>query len=218
MARLRSAVLIGIAFVALIGSTVLSAVGSSAQSYGLQVHGLISLLLLAASLAMIGALFALGMRHATPRSLGWSDVLPGAALAAVGWQVMQSFGATYVGLVVNRTNDTYGVFALVLGLMGWLLVVASIVVLAVELNVVLAKQLYPRSLLSPFTEHTDLTEADERTFSEAAVSTRFKERQDVEVTFSDREGPVGTEHSEKHQNSEDRQEPGGTRAADHGQT
>jgi membrane protein len=186
MARLRSSVLIGIAFLALIGSTVLSALGSSAESYGLQLHGLISLLLLAASLAMIGTLFALGMRHSTPRSLGWSDVLPGAVVAAVGWQVMQTFGATYVGVVVNRTNDTYGVFALVLGLMGWLFVVAVIVVMAVEINVVHAKGLYPRSLLSPFTEQSELTAADEQSFSDAAVSTRFKERQGVQVTFDDR--------------------------------
>jgi len=187
MARLRSSLLIGIAFVALVGSTVLSALGSSAESYGLQLHGLVSLALLAASLAMIGFLFALGMRHSTPRSLGLSDVLPGAVVAAVGWQVMQTFGATYVGAVVNRTNDTYGVFALVLGLMGWLFVVAIIVVMAVEVNVVRAKQLYPRSLLSPFTEQSELTEADERSFSDAAYSTRFKDRQDVEVTFDEAE-------------------------------
>jgi len=189
MARLRSSVLIGIAFVALVGSTVLSALGSSAESYGLELHGLISLALLAASLTMIGLLFALGMRHSTPRSLGLSDVLPGAVVAALGWQLMQTFGATYVGAVVNRTNDTYGVFALVLGLMGWLFAVAVILVMAVEVNVVRAKALYPRSLLSPFTEQSELTEADERSFSDAAVSTRFKERQDVEVTFEESAGP-----------------------------
>jgi hypothetical protein len=159
---------------------------------------------------MIGALFALGMRHATPRGLRLSDVVPGAVTAAVGWQLMQTFGATYVGVVVNRTNDTYGVFALVLGLMGWLFAVAFILVMSVEINVVRVKALYPRSLLSPFTEHTELTEADERSFSDAAVSTRFKEREDVDVSFGDSDESPDPRPSEDSRSPTDTQ-PGVTR-------
>lgn len=210
MARLRSSVLIAIAFIALVGSTVLSALGSSAESYGLELHGVVSLALLVASVTMIGALFALGMRHATPRGLRLSDVVPGAVTAAVGWQLMQTFGATYVGVVVNRTNDTYGVFALVLGLMGWLFAVAFILVMSVEINVVRVKTLYPRSLLSPFTEHTELTEADERSFSDAAVSTRFKEREDVDVSFGDSDESPDPRPSEDSRSPTDTQ-PGVTR-------
>ncbi len=183
VARLRSAVLIAIAAVALLGSTVLSALGNSAEAYGLQVGGVTSGVLLATSTMMIAAFFALGMRFSTTRSLTWSQVLPGALVATVGWQAMQSFGATYVAQVVNTTNDTYGVFALVLGLMAWLFVVASILVLAVEINVVLLNKLYPRALLAPFTEDTDLTHADEQSFSDLAISTKTKEHEDVDVSF-----------------------------------
>ncbi|MGB5952466.1 MAG: YihY/virulence factor BrkB family protein [Ornithinimicrobium sp.] len=185
-ARVRSAVLIAIAAVALLGSTALSALGSSAEAYGLQVGGVTAGVLLAASMMMIATFFALGMRLSTTRELSWSQVLPGALVAAVGWQVMQSFGATYVGQVVNTTNDTYGVFALVLGLMAWLFVVASILMLAVEINVVLVKGLYPRALLAPFTEDTDLTSADEKSFSDLATSTKTKEHEEVDVTFDER--------------------------------
>lgn len=182
-ARLRSGVLIAIAVAGLVGSTVLSALSSSASAYGLDIGGLTSALLFVASLVMICALFALGMRTATTRSLTWRQVLPGAVTAALGWQVMQSFGAKYVGQVVNTTNDTYGVFALVLGLMAWLYVVAVIVVLSVEINVVVLKGLYPRALLAPFTEDTELTDADEQSFEESAHATKTKEFEDVEVSF-----------------------------------
>lgn len=185
VARLRSAVLIGISAVALLGSTTLSALGTSAEAYGLNIGGLTAGALFAASMMMIAGFFALGMRLSTTRGLSWSQVLPGALFAAVGWQLMQSFGATYVGQVVNTTNDTYGVFALVLGLMAWLFVVASILILAVEINVVLAKGLYPRALLAPFTEDTKLTNADEQSFSDLATSTKTKEHQGVDVTFDD---------------------------------
>ncbi len=192
VARLRSAVLIGIAAVGLVGSTVLSALSSSASAYGLDIGGLTSGGLFAASLVMICALFALGMRTATTRSLTWRNVLPGAITAALGWQAMQSFGATYVGQVVNTTNDTYGVFALVLGLMAWLFLVAVVLVMSVEINVVLLKDLYPRALLAPFTEDTELTDADEQSFNDSAQATKTKEFEDVDVTF-DKEGEGSTE-------------------------
>lgn len=183
VARLRSAALISIAVVGLVGSTVLSALSSSAAAYGVDIGGLTSVVLFAASLVMICALFALGMRTATAKVLSWREVLPGAVIAAIGWQAMQSFGATYVGQVVNSTNDTYGVFAVVLGLMAWLYIVAVVVVLAVETNVVLLKGLYPRALLAPFTEDTELTQADEQSFEESAEATKAKEFEDVDVSF-----------------------------------
>ncbi|MGC1208948.1 MAG: YhjD/YihY/BrkB family envelope integrity protein [Ornithinimicrobium sp.] len=185
VARLRSGVLIGIATIALIGSTILSALSNSAEAYGVELGGLTSGALLAASVLMVAALFALGMKTSTAQSLTWSQVLPGAVTAALGWQVMQTFGATYVGQVVNSTNDTYGVFALVLGLMAWLFLIACILVLSVEINVVRVKSLYPRALLAPFTEDTELTGADQQSFTDQAEATRAKESEDVEVTFDD---------------------------------
>ncbi|MGB3827770.1 MAG: YihY/virulence factor BrkB family protein [Ornithinimicrobium sp.] len=207
VARLRSAVLIGIAAVALLGSTVLSALSNSAESYGLAVGGLTSGALLALSFVMVCALFALGMKTSTAQSLTWSQVLPGAATAALGWQVMQTFGATYVGQVVNSTNDTYGVFALVLGLMAWLFIIACILVLSVEINVVAVKNLYPRGLLAPFTENTELTDADEQSFTDTATATKTKEFEEVEVTFND-EGEDEDEDEDADDDAEMREEPG----------
>jgi uncharacterized BrkB/YihY/UPF0761 family membrane protein len=48
--------------------------------------------------------------------------------------------------VVRSTSDTYGMFALVIGLLVWLHLGALVVLLATELNVVLSRHLWPRGL------------------------------------------------------------------------
>ena len=60
------------------------------------------------------------------------------------------------------------------------------VVASVEINVVRSKRLYPRSLLTPFTDDVDLTAADQRTYTDEATAQRHKGFEDVDVTFEHR--------------------------------
>ena len=99
------------------------------------------------------------------------------------WQFLQLFGSAYVDGVVRDTNAAYGAFAFVLGLLAWIFFAALGVVLSIEINVVRTKRLYPRSLLTPFTDNVDLTHADQRVYADAAAAQRHKEFQAVEVTF-----------------------------------
>ena len=46
--------------------------------------------------------------------------------------------------------------------------------LGLEINVVLAKRLYPRALLTPFTDSVELTDADKRVYREYAQAQRHK--------------------------------------------
>ena len=55
--------------------------------------------------------------------------------------------------------------------------------LGIQINVVLAKRLYPRALLTPFTDNVDLTEADRRVYTEYAKAQRHKGFEHVTVTF-----------------------------------
>ena len=96
----------------------------------------------------------------TARHLTYRQVLPGALTAAVIWQLLQSFGASYVSHVTKNASATNGVFALVLGLIAWLFIEAVAVVFGVEVNVVRAQHLHPRALMTPFTDNVDLTRAD----------------------------------------------------------
>ena len=76
-----------------------------------------------------------------------------------------------------------GVFALVLGLVALLYIAAVMAMLGVEVNVVLAQRLYPRALLTPFTDDVELTDADQRAYRDYAKAQRHKGFERVDVTF-----------------------------------
>jgi membrane protein len=153
-ARLRSLWLLATAGVAVIATTALSAVGASgAGSFGVALR----VLVLAASVALNAAVFVYAFRIATARDLTIREVAPGALIAAVIWQLLQSFGVLYVDHVVKHASATNGVFALVLGLIAFLYLTAVVLVLCVEINVVRVDTLHPRSLLTPFTDNVSLT-------------------------------------------------------------
>ena len=58
--------------------------------------------------------------------------------------------------------------------------------IGIEVNVVLARRLWPRALLTPFTDHVDLTEADRRAYASYARAQRHKGFERVEVSFDER--------------------------------
>jgi YihY family inner membrane protein len=184
-ARLRSLHLIGVAALAVVVTTVLSAVGGSAGAYGANVGGAGMLLAVMISMVVNGAVFVLAFRVSAPRGTRKRDLLAGAIIAAVVWQLLQLFGAAYVGSVVKDAGATYGAFALVLGLLGWIFLAAMGIVIGSEINVVRAKRLYPRALMTPFTDNVDLTSADQRAYADAAQSQQFKGFESVTVSYED---------------------------------
>jgi membrane protein len=183
MARLRSLLLLATAGVAIAGTTVLSALGSSAGAFGASLGAGVQVLLTLAAVAVNALVFLLAFRVATARRLSWGDAAPGALTAAVAWQLLQSFGAVYVGHVLKNASAVNGVFGLVLGLFAWLYVAASCLVLSVQINVVRAKRLWPRALLTPFTDDVDLTHGDRRAYADAAGAQRAKGFETVDVSF-----------------------------------
>jgi YihY family inner membrane protein len=182
-ARLRSLLLVGTAGIAVIATTILSALGGSAGAPGVWFAGWMALPVTAAALALNAAVFVVAFRISTAFELRVRDVVPGAIIAAVIWQLLQLFGTAYVAHVVKGASDTYGVFAVVLGLLAWIFLASLGVVLGVEVNVVRTKQLFPRALLTPFTDNVDLTGADQRAYTDAATAQRHKGFQSVDVTF-----------------------------------
>jgi membrane protein len=182
-ARGRSLLLLCTGGVAVLGTGVLSALGSSAGAYGAQFGTGLKVLLTLASVVVNGLVFVLAFRLATPRRLTVRQVAPGALAAALAWQLLQSFGGRYVGHVVKDASATNAVFALVLGLLAFLYLAALAVVLCVEINVVRVDRLWPRALLSPFTDDVDLTRGDEKVYTGAAKSQTAKGFEQVHVDF-----------------------------------
>jgi membrane protein len=183
-ARLRSLLLIGTAGIAVLATTILSALGGSAGAGGALFTGWVPLLVTAAAVVLNAAVFIVAFRLSTAVRLGVREIAPGAIVAAVIWQLLQLFGTAYVANVVKNASITYGVFAVVLGLLAWIFLAALGVVLSVEINVVRTKHLFPRALLTPFTDNVDLTRADRRAYTDAATSQRHKGFESVDVTFA----------------------------------
>ncbi|HET6907982.1 MAG TPA: YhjD/YihY/BrkB family envelope integrity protein [Mycobacteriales bacterium] len=179
-ARGHSVVLLAVAGLALSGTTALSTLSTTgASSFDMAVTAAI----LAASVAINAAVFVFAFRFATTRQLSIRDVAPGAIAAALAWQVLQSFGIVYIAHVVKNASATNGVFALVLGMLAFLYITATVVVMCVEINVVRVDNLYPRALLTPFTDNVELTRADRRSYADQAQAQRSKGFEDVDVTF-----------------------------------
>jgi len=76
------------------------------------------------------------------------EILPGAVLATVLWELLQHLGG-YIVLHLRHENSTYGLFAIVLGTLAWLHIGAQATLYCAELNVVRSKRLWPRALFEP---------------------------------------------------------------------
>jgi YihY family inner membrane protein len=130
------------------------------------------------SLVINFGLFLLAFKILTTADVSWADIRPGAIVGAVGWTALQAVGGFYVARQLKGATQVYGTFAVVIGLLAWLYLGAQLTMYAAELNVVVRKRLWPRSLVAP-----PFTEADERALKRLAkVEERHEqERVDAEL-------------------------------------
>jgi YihY family inner membrane protein len=101
------------------------------------------------SLVLNLCMFFVVFRFLIPNVVPTRELWPGIVVASLSWEVLQSVGGIYVAHVVKGASQTYGTFATVIGLLTWLYLGARIVVYAAEINVVLTRRLWPRSLMAP---------------------------------------------------------------------
>ena len=83
-----------------------------------------------------------------------------------------------VGHYLKNDSSVYGLFGIVLGLFAWVYLLTELTVYAAELNVVLARHLWPRSIVQP-----PLTDADRRSLAAQALQNVRRPEQRVEVSF-----------------------------------
>jgi membrane protein len=74
------------------------------------------------------------------------DVLPGALITASGTYAITLLGGFYVKHVVARMSGVYGPFASTIGLLAYVSLLVQTFVIATEVSVVRARQLWPRAL------------------------------------------------------------------------
>ena len=182
--RVRSLLLLATSGVAIIFTTIVSTLGSSLVALGSELETAYRFLLLIATILLNAFIFALLFRIATAHKHSLKDAAVGALFVATVWQLVQIVGTAYVSeFVQDSSSATNGVFAVVLGMIAWIFIGAVAVVFGVEINVVRAGKLYPRALLTPFTDNVDLTDADRLTYTRYAQGQRHKGFQSVVVEF-----------------------------------
>ncbi|HEY1689034.1 MAG TPA: YihY/virulence factor BrkB family protein [Solirubrobacteraceae bacterium] len=125
-------------------------------------------------------LFASAFKLLTAIALSWRDVLPGAVLASALWTLLQYFGGLYVSHELKNNGPLYGSFAFVLGLLAWLYLGAQLTMLSAEVNAVLARKLWPRSLFAP-----GLLDADRRAMRAAVRAQNRNVGERIEVHFEE---------------------------------
>ena len=180
VALVRAALMLVTLGVFLLLSTFLGSIaaGTSATSIPARILGV------ALSAVLNFATFLVAFRVLTVADVSWNDVWPGAAIAGIGWTVLQTLGGFIMGHQLDSAAETYGLFATVIALLTWIYLGAQITLLAAEVNVVRARKLWPRAL-----DPEDMIEADRRALAMHAEVEERREEEEVQVRF-DTTGPA----------------------------
>ncbi len=203
MARVRSVSLLAFSGLAILATTVIANLSAGIDALAGEMRPGLALSITIATIMLNGTIFTvlfwLAAAHKHPVI---QDAFGGLFVAGV-WQLLQYVGSAYVSQVVKDSSAVSGTFAVVLGMLAWIYVGALAVVFGIEINVVHAKRLYPRALLTPFTDNVDLTDADRAVYTGYAQAQGHKGFQSVDVTFDtshrDRRPPEETTEKEPRQ-------------------
>ena len=194
--RLKSLFLLLTAGVAVLAISVLSTLAANTEVLGESVSSYrwpITLVTIIINTTVLTLLFRVGSARSHRVVVG---SIPGAVTASILWIGLQKIGTLYVTNVLTETSQMNQTFGLVLGLIGILWLTAVIGVLGIEVNVVLERHLWPRALLTPFTDRVDLTEADKRAYAGYARAQRHKGFQTVDVWFTGQRIPVSDDEDD----------------------
>lgn len=145
---------------------------------------------LAAAAGLNVGLFLLGFRFLTPRQIPLRRLVAGAVVAGIGWQALLAAGGYLVGHNLKHATEVYGFFATVLGLLSWLYLGSELTLYAAEVDVVLTRRLWPRSILQP-----PLTGPDQRALVDLAKQEERRPEQSIEVSFHEQDDRAQSERS-----------------------
>jgi membrane protein len=171
--RLRSLIMLLLMVVLLVLSTGLAQLISI---LGLGVVGVV--LLFFATIALNIAVFMVAFRVLTVADVSWRDVFFGAVFSGIAYTLLQYLGNIYVTRTLQGATETYGTFAVVIGLLSWIFLIAQVMMFGTEINTVRLKRLWPRSLFG-----RPATPGDRRSHAEQATAQKMDDTMDVDVDF-----------------------------------
>jgi uncharacterized BrkB/YihY/UPF0761 family membrane protein len=184
LVRVRSLLLLGTGGLALVAVSVVATLSAVLTGFLGDSTGLRGVVLVA-SMAVVAGLLSVLLWMGNGRREPLRAAVPGALLIAVLWQLLQLGSAAIARQAAGQASAMNQTFALVLGLLAITYVAALVGVIGMEVNVVLRRRLWPRALLTPFTDAVDLTDADRRAYTGYARAQRHKGFEKVDVTFDE---------------------------------
>jgi uncharacterized BrkB/YihY/UPF0761 family membrane protein len=163
------------------GGVIVTTLLASLNTYGgSKAFGWLVLAEVLAAVVNVG-MYIGAFRVLTPKGVPTQKLIPGAITGGILWTVLQVLG-TWLIHHYEHSDSAYTVFGTVLALIAWIYLAVEITVYSAEINVVLARRLWPRALVQP-----PLTEADRSSLAHQALQNQRRPEQHIEVTFTDRE-------------------------------
>jgi uncharacterized BrkB/YihY/UPF0761 family membrane protein len=159
------------------GSFVINAIAATFVT-GAGTNIALRVVLLLAMVAVNVALFLAAFRVLTPGKVTVKGLLPGVCVGALGFTLLITVGSGLIAHEVRNSSATYGQFGVVIGLVGFLFLLAKISLYGAELNPVLARHLWPRALAS-----SRPTDADNRVLGDIAHEDQRRRDEVIGVGF-----------------------------------
>jgi uncharacterized BrkB/YihY/UPF0761 family membrane protein len=135
-------------------------------------------LVIVAMIVVNAVFYWVAFRVLTPAKAAPGQLVAGALLGSVGFTLLITVAVGLVQHQLRHSTETYGQFGLVIGLVGFLFLLAKLNLYAAELNPVLARRLWPRALPGG-----DPTSADDRALRDLAQQGLRRKDQQIRVTF-----------------------------------
>lgn len=133
------------------------------------------------NVALLYLIFMYVFLIGTSRRQSPKDLRLGAATAAIGLLILQTVGGYLITHQLHNLRGLYGQFALVLAILSWIYLQSQVLMYAIEISVVHAYKLWPRSLTP---QH--ITEADRKALRMYAKQEAYrpKPQEKIDVTFN----------------------------------
>jgi membrane protein len=175
---LRTIALLLLLAVGVVVTGAASAAAGAATAWGLSDLG-VHLISIAVGSLLGWGYFLAAYRVATPAQVPTRSMLPGAGVSAVAWQLLLTGAGFIVAHLLRHAQAIAGLFGVVLGLLAWFGLQATVAVYAIEADVVRVKHLWPRSLIPP-----PLTGADRAYYTDALLTHAQRPEQRVQISYS----------------------------------
>jgi len=117
-------------------------------------------------------------RMLTDREITTRDVLPGGVFTGIVFWILQQLSSFIISSHLQSAQGTYGTFATVITMLWWFYLQSQITMLGAQLNVVLKRHMWPRSLIGGPDTH-----ADHRSYEQYAEERKYHDEEEVDTRF-----------------------------------